>query len=85
MRIALSCLILSVSGLTACERRYDIREGLSYDPAIGYRGSFDLYEPLADSVRTARPAVVVIHGGAWRGGDKAWGAQFANKIKVTCK
>lgn len=80
MRIALSCLILSVSGLTACERRYDIREGLSYDPAIGYRGSFDLYEPLADSVRTARPAVVVIHGGAWRGGDKAWGAQFAEEL-----
>ncbi|MES2521777.1 MAG: alpha/beta hydrolase [Gemmatimonadota bacterium] len=59
---------------------YEVREGLSYDPAIGYEGTFDLYEPVADSARTDRPAVLAIHGGAWRGGDKAWGEQFADEL-----
>jgi acetyl esterase/lipase len=45
-----------------------------------YRGSFDLYEPRSDGARTARPVVLVIHGGAWRGGDKAWGQQFAEEL-----
>lgn len=59
---------------------YRVREGVRYDPAIGYRGTLDVYEPRADSVRADRPAVVAIHGGAWRGGDKAWGEQFADEL-----
>jgi acetyl esterase/lipase len=53
---------------------------LSYDPAIGYEGAFDLYEPLGDSTRAHRPAVLAIHGGAWRGGDKAWAEEFAREL-----
>jgi acetyl esterase/lipase len=73
-------LLLALLISTACGHPYEVREALRYDTAIGYHGSFDLYEPRSDSARTARPAVVVIHGGAWRGGDKAWGEQFAEEL-----
>jgi acetyl esterase/lipase len=68
-----------VPALSSCDPGvYDITSDLSYDSAIGYDGTFDFYEPKADSGRTNRPAILAIHGGAWRGGDKAWGSQIAN-------
>ena len=70
-------LLFSILGLAGCDAPFEATEGLSYDPAIGYHGTFDLFEPKSDSARAGRPALVVIHGGAWRGGDKAWGRQFA--------
>ena len=66
--------------LCGCEKDYEVTENLSYDTAIGYAGTFDVYEPRSDSVRLNRPAVLAIHGGAWRGGDKAWGGQFAEEL-----
>ncbi len=75
--LLLLCLVPAAVG---CDAEYAVTENLSYDSAIGYDGTFDFYEPLADSIRTARPAIVAIHGGAWRGGDKAWGAQFAGEL-----
>jgi acetyl esterase/lipase len=74
-----SCLLLVVF-LTGCEKPYDVRKELSYDATIGYDGTFDFYQPRSDSIRTSRPAILAIHGGAWRGGDKAWGEQFANEF-----
>ena len=71
-------LVLGASGCTS--DRYDVTENLSYDSTIGYHGTLDVYQPTADSVRTDRPAVLAIHGGAWRGGDKAWGEQFAEAL-----
>lgn len=56
------------------------RKNLSYDATIGYDGTFDFYEPKSDSGRADRPAIVAMHGGAWRGGDKAWGEQFAKEF-----
>ena len=73
-------LLLSLTALAGCQAPFELTEGLSYDSAIGYDGTFDLYEPVSDSGRTSRPAVLVIHGGAWRGGDKAWGRQFAAEL-----
>ncbi len=73
-----TALLLAVlSGATGCRAPYDVTEELSYDPTIGIYGTFDLYEPQSDSARTGRPAVLAIHGGAWRGGDKAWGDEIA--------
>jgi acetyl esterase/lipase len=70
--------LLFVSGVTGCETEaVEVRRNLSYDSNIGMYGTFDLYEPVADSGRTGRPAILAIHGGAWRGGDKAWGRQIA--------
>src|SRR5687768_3853346 len=69
-----------VLGASACERPYVVSESLSYDSAIGYDGTFDFYEPRSDSIRENRPAILAIHGGAWMGGDKAWGEQFAEEL-----
>ena len=71
------CLLL----LLGCESAtYDVQESVSYDPTIGYYGTLDFYEPKGDSARPNRPAILAIHGGAWRGGDKAWGEQFAEEL-----
>jgi acetyl esterase/lipase len=59
---------------------YDVAKNLSYDSMIGIHGTFDFYEPRSDSVRADRPAIVAIHGGAWKGGDKAWGEQIAEEF-----
>lgn len=72
-----AALLLLVAGVSGCERPYDARKDLSYDPTIGFHGTFDLYEPKSDGARMDRPVILAIHGGAWRGGDKAWGEQFA--------
>jgi acetyl esterase/lipase len=46
---------------------FEIREGLTYGP--NERNDLDLFLPKDDG-KSLRPAVIVIHGGAWRGGDK---------------
>jgi acetyl esterase/lipase len=74
-------LLCAVAGLNACESdAYDVTHDVSYDSTIGYQGTLDFYEPKSDGARASRPAIVAIHGGAWRGGDKAWGEQFAREL-----
>jgi acetyl esterase/lipase len=78
---SLACCLLSVVAGTGCSSEaYDVTADVPYDPAIGYHGTLDVYEPRADSARASRPAILAIHGGAWRGGDKAWGEQFAEEL-----
>ena len=81
-RIAAGVRRLSlVAAASACaSEAYDVEEDVSYDPSIGFHGTLDFYEPRGDSARASRPAVLAIHGGAWRGGDKAWGEQFAEEL-----
>jgi acetyl esterase/lipase len=68
-------------GVSGCNSEaYDVAKDLSYDSTIGYSGTFDFYEPRSDSARTNRPAILAIHGGAWRSGDKAWGEQIAEEL-----
>lgn len=69
--------LLAAGGCGCASDAYDVTRNLVYDPTIGIHGTFDLYAPRADSVRADRPAILAIHGGAWRGGDKAWGSQIA--------
>lgn len=68
-----------VAGAVGCAAPYDVRE-LSYDPSLGYLGTFNSYEPKADGARPNRPAILAIHGGGWRDGDKPWGDQFAKEL-----
>lgn len=79
MATATWCLLF-VLGTTGCAKNYDVKESVSYDPAIGFAGTFDLYEPRSDSGRANRPAVLAIHGGAWKGGDKGWGENIADEL-----
>jgi len=81
LRIATGAFVLLlVLGVSGCEESFEVSENLSYDSTIGFDGTFDVYEPKSDSGRANRPAVLTIHGGAWRGGDKAWGEQFAEEL-----
>ena len=79
-RMAGPLLFALVLGAAGCREPYEVETDLSYDRTIGYSGTLDFYEPESDSGRANRPAVLVIHGGAWRGGDKAWGEQFAREL-----
>lgn len=81
-RIATGALrLLCVSVLSGCESpAYDVTENLSYDSTIGTYGTFDFYEPQSDSGRANRPAILAIHGGAWKGGDKGWGENIADEL-----
>lgn len=46
---------------------FEVREGLTYGP--NERNDLDLFLPKDDG-KGLRPAVIVIHGGAWRSGSK---------------
>jgi hypothetical protein len=74
-------LLLGLAGSVAgCgPGRYDVQE-LSYDPAIDHAGTFLFYEPKSDAARTGRPAVLAIHRGGFRAGDKPWADQFAKEL-----
>ena len=76
---ALLRLALAASVTGCASGLYDVKE-LSYDPAIGHDGTFFFYEPKSDTARTDRPAILAIHGGGWRAGDKAWADQFAKEF-----
>jgi acetyl esterase/lipase len=75
--LLLLALGASVSGCTS--GLYDVQE-LSYEQAIGHDGTFFFYEPKSDTTRADRPAILAIHGGGWRAGDKAWADQFAKEF-----
>ena len=78
VRQVLTGALLAAGGV-GCGAPYDVRE-LSCDPSIGYLGTFNFYQPKADSARTNRPAILAIHGGGWRAGDNPWGDQFAREF-----
>ena len=70
-------MLLSLT-LTGCEKAYAAQKNLVYDSSHAF-GTFDYYEPKADT-RTQRPAILAVHGGAWRSGDKAWGQGIAKEL-----
>jgi acetyl esterase/lipase len=74
--LLLSCL--AGSGCTS--DAYVVTPDVQYDSTIGFAGTLDVYEPVADSGRINRPAILAIHGGAWRGGDKGWGEAIAAEL-----
>ena len=77
----LTCWLLAAATASGCEPQpYHRTENLSYDPALGIYGTFDVYEPKSDSARAHRPTILAIHGGAWKGGDKVWGQQIAEAL-----
>ncbi|HSK18896.1 MAG TPA: alpha/beta hydrolase [Longimicrobiales bacterium] len=78
---AIALLALFAAAAAGCDTHtYDVTRNLAYDTAIGIYGTFDFYEPEADTGRAGRPAILAIHGGAWKGGDKAWGSQIAEEF-----
>ena len=72
--------VLLVASACGDSKTYDVTSDLTYDASIGPSGRFDLYEPKADSGRADRPAILAIHGGAWKEGTKDWGNQIAAEL-----
>ena len=71
---ALGLLLVPVPPAGAVEVRRDIQYGVANGKAL----LLDAYLPPSDA--GPRPAVVMIHGGGWRAGDKAsWGPE-ANRL-----
>jgi acetyl esterase/lipase len=77
-----ACAILPIVGVSGCGRgdAYDVTKNLTYDATIAPSGRFDFYEPKSDSGRVNRPAILAIHGGAWKEGTKDWGNQVAAEL-----
>jgi acetyl esterase/lipase len=78
-RTLLSSSAILAIALGCSSGSYDVTE-LSYDSALGHDGTFFYYQPTSDTVRTNRPAILAIHGGGFRDGDKAWADQFAKEL-----
>ena len=76
-RLPGSVLLALAASASGCG--YDTTE-LSYDPAIGHDGTLFFYEANSDTARTDRPAILAIHGGGFRAGDKAFADQFAKEF-----
>ena len=68
LAVALAALLTPTAGAGA-QPAVEIRRDVQYGTANGKRLLLDAYVPPAGEER--RPAVVMIHGGGWRQGDKA--------------
>ncbi len=55
-----------------------VKKDVIYRTVDGEQLGLDVYQPATKG--KGRPAVVVIHGGAWVHGDKEWFAQQANQL-----
>ncbi len=53
----------------ASVRSVEVREGITWRTISGETLLLDLYLPEDDA--TSRPAVLLVHGGGWRGGDRS--------------
>jgi MYXO-CTERM domain-containing protein len=62
-------LVALVTPAAGARAPVDVRRDIEYGTANGKRLLLDAYVPPAGDDR--RPAVVMIHGGGWRAGDKA--------------
>jgi len=62
-------LVALVTPAAGAQAGVDVRRDIEYGSANGKRLLLDAYVPPAGEER--RPAVVMIHGGGWRVGDKA--------------
>lgn len=73
-KVVVAVALLALTGpAPATAQSVDIRRDLEYGTANGKRLLLDAYVPQG---RGPRPAVVMIHGGGWRVGDKAsWGPE----------
>ena len=73
-------LLISLAASACGSDAFDVTKNLTYDTGIGSSGMFDVYEPRADTTRENRPAILAIHGGAWKEGTKDWGNQVAEEF-----
>jgi len=79
--VAAAAAALVTAGLGApagAAQGVSVKKDVTYRTADGEQLGLDVYQPATKG--NGRPAVVVIHGGAWVHGDKEWFAQQANQL-----
>src|SRR6266511_3133245 len=79
--VAAAAAALVTAGLAApagAGQGVSVKRDVTYRTADGEQLGLDVYQPATKG--NGRPAVVVIHGGAWVHGDKEWFAQQANQL-----
>ena len=69
-------VVMSLAVVAACSP-VEERKGVSYDDRFSAT-KMDLYLP--EDGQTGRPAVVFVHGGGWRGGDRAYHHEDALRL-----
>jgi acetyl esterase len=62
----------------AAQRGVTVKNDVTFRTVDGEQLQLDVYQPAKQG--KDRPAVVVVHGGAWTIGDKSWFAQQANQL-----
>jgi acetyl esterase len=77
--LAAALLVTAVPALPAgAADGVTVTRDVTYRTVEGEKIAFDVYQPAQKG--KDRPAVVVIHGGAWRVGDKQWFANQGNQL-----
>jgi len=74
MRCALASLVVTVA---ACGTDTVVISDVTYDSRFGAATSMDIHMP--DNPDPARPAIMLIHGGAWRGGNRGHYTEAAER------
>ncbi|MGH9279581.1 MAG: alpha/beta hydrolase fold domain-containing protein [Acidimicrobiales bacterium] len=77
--LVLAVVVVATASMAAATQAVDVRRDLRYGTANGRPLLLDVYVP-AQTAGGSRPAVVMIHGGGWRVGDKASWAPEATRL-----
>jgi acetyl esterase/lipase len=77
--VALAVVVLAVTP-GAASAQTGVYNDIQYGVANGKPLLLDAYVPPTPAPAGGRPAVVMIHGGGWRTGDKASWAEEANRL-----
>lgn len=78
MFLRLVAPLLALVALSSCNRPDEVAKDVVYDARFGASTSMDVYYPTPSGAR--RPAVVFVHGGGIRFGDKAEFTAMAKRL-----
>lgn len=77
LRAMAFCCLLMFAGVARGEPSFEIREKITYSTVGDRKLLLDAFIPNADG---KHPAVLVVHGGAWRSGNRRQLRAYANEL-----
>jgi acetyl esterase len=75
---AAAMITVGLAGPAAAQEGVTVKQDVTYRTAEGEQIQLDVYRPVKKG--KDRPAVVIVHGGGWRMGDKATFAAQGNQL-----
>ena len=76
--VAAAALVVTALAAPAGAQAVRVKRDVTFRTVDGEKLALDVYQPATKG--KDRPAVVVIHGGGWTQGDKAWFAQQGDQL-----